>query len=86
MKEKIALFCDVDVEAVVTAHDVKSVYAVPLTFSAEGVDDIVPAPASPGGRPARPGRWSAMLERMENPRDEVTIGLVGKLRRVRRFL
>src|SRR5438874_2214247 len=41
MKEKIALFCDVDVEAVVTARDVKSVYEVPVEFAAEGVDDIV---------------------------------------------
>ena len=41
MKEKIALFCDVDVEAVVTARDVKSVYEVPLVFAGEGVDEIV---------------------------------------------
>src|SRR5437764_2120725 len=41
MKEKIALFCDVDVEAVITARDVKSVYEVPVGFAAEGVDDIV---------------------------------------------
>src|ERR1700692_3224199 len=41
MKEKIALFCDVDVDAVVTASDVKSVYEVPPVFAAEGVDEIV---------------------------------------------
>ncbi|MSV30328.1 MAG: CTP synthase, partial [Bryobacterales bacterium] len=41
MKEKIALFCDVDVEAVITASDVKSVYEVPLVFAAEGVDEIL---------------------------------------------
>src|SRR5437764_11459908 len=41
MKEKIALFCDVDEEAVVTASDVKSVYEVPVVFGAEGVDEIV---------------------------------------------
>src|SRR5438105_1127101 len=41
MKEKIALFCDVDVEAVVTARDVHFVYQVPLEFAGEGVDDIV---------------------------------------------
>ena len=41
MKEKIALFCDVDVEAVVTARDVKSVYEVPVMFAGEGVDEIV---------------------------------------------
>ena len=41
MKEKIALFCDVDVEAVITATDVDSVYEVPLTFAEQGVDEIV---------------------------------------------
>ena len=46
MKEKIALFCDVDVEAVITARDVKSVYEVPLMFAGEGVDEIVLPPAA----------------------------------------
>src|SRR6059036_1764858 len=41
MKEKIALFCDVDVQAVITAKDVKSVYEVPLVLANEGVDEIV---------------------------------------------
>jgi CTP synthase len=78
MKEKIALFCDVDVEAVVTARDVKSVYEVPVTFASEGVDEIVLRLLKIDA-PARDlGRWRSMLERMENPRDEVTIGLVGK--------
>src|SRR5512136_678858 len=40
MKEKIALFCDVNVEAVITAKDVDSVYEVPLTFAEQGVDEI----------------------------------------------
>src|SRR6516162_8199097 len=41
VKEKIALFCDVDVDAVITAKDVDSVYEVPLVFAAQGVDDMV---------------------------------------------
>src|ERR1700758_2044789 len=41
MKEKIALFCDGDVEAVITARDVKSVYEVPIVFAGEGVDEII---------------------------------------------
>src|SRR6202049_5043194 len=40
MKEKIALFCDVQLEAVITAKDVASVYEVPLTFAEQGVDEI----------------------------------------------
>ena len=78
MKEKIALFCDVDVEAVVTGRDVKSVYEVPVTFAAEGVDEIVLRLLKIDAPPRNLGRWTEMLERLQNPRDEVTIGLVGK--------
>jgi CTP synthase len=78
MKEKIALFCDVDVEAVVTARDVKSVYEVPIMFAGEGVDEIVLRLLHLNAPERNLDRWTAMLERMENPRDEVTIGLVGK--------
>src|SRR4029078_9409008 len=41
LKKKIALFCDVDPEAVITAKDVSSIYEVPLVLAAEGLDKIV---------------------------------------------
>src|ERR1700687_4690527 len=41
MKDKIALFCDVDVDSVITASDVHSVYEVPLVFAVQGVDEII---------------------------------------------
>ncbi|HLK69307.1 MAG TPA: CTP synthase, partial [Bryobacteraceae bacterium] len=78
MKEKIALFCDVDVKAVITARDVKSVYEVPTVFAGEGVDEIVLRLLHIDAPPRDLSRWNAMLARMENPRGEVTIGLVGK--------
>jgi len=78
MKEKIALFCDVDVQAVVTARDVKSVYEVPAMFAAEGVDEIVLRLLRMEAQARDLSRWNAMLARMEHPHDEVTIGLVGK--------
>ena len=78
MKEKIALFCDVDVQAVITARDVKSVYEVPVGFAAEGVDEIVLRHLHLDTGPRDLSRWTAMLERMENPRGEVNIALVGK--------
>jgi CTP synthase len=78
MKEKIALFCDVDVEAVVTGRDVKSVYEVPVMFAAEGVDEIVLRLLKLDAPPRDLSRWTEMLERLRNPRGEVTIGLVGK--------
>ena len=78
MKEKIALFCDVDVQAVITASDVKSVYEVPTVFAAEGVDEIILRLLHIEASPRDLSRWSAMLGRMQHPHDEVTIGLVGK--------
>jgi CTP synthase len=78
MKEKIALFCDVDVQAVITARDVQSVYEVPVGFAAEGVDEIVLRHLRLETGPRDLSRWTAMLERMENPRGEVNIALVGK--------
>src|SRR5579883_523982 len=78
MKEKIALFCDVDVEAVITALDVKSVYQVPVEFAAEGVDEIVLRLLRMDAPPRDLSRWKAMLERLENPKDEVSIAVVGK--------
>jgi CTP synthase len=78
IKEKIALFCDVDANAVITARDVKSVYEVPVVFAGEGVDEIVLRLLKLEAGPRDLTRWTAMLERMQNPLDDVTIGLVGK--------
>jgi CTP synthase len=78
MKEKIALFCDVDVEAVVAARDVKSVYEVPLVYANEGVDEIALRLLRIDAKPRNLARWKAMIERFENPRGEVSIGVVGK--------
>jgi CTP synthase len=78
MKEKIAPFCDVDVEAVVTARDVQSVYEIPLLFAGEGVDEIALRLLRMDAPPRDLTRWNAMLDRLQNPRGEVNIGLVGK--------
>src|SRR6202171_2171467 len=78
MKEKIALFCDVDVAAVVTASDVHSVYEVPLVFAEQGVDEILMRLLHLEAGPRDLSQWTGMLERMQNPEDEVDIGLVGK--------
>src|SRR5450432_281803 len=78
MKEKIALFCDVDVEAVITATDVGSVYEVPLVFAEQRVDEIILRLFRMDAKPRDLSRWTGMLERMQNPEDEVDIALVGK--------
>ncbi len=78
MKEKIALFCDVDVEKVISARDVESVYAVPLMFAEQGVDDAIVQALKLDAGPRDLREWSAMLERLKNPAAEVSIALVGK--------
>jgi CTP synthase len=78
MKEKIALFCDVDVGAVITATAVHSVSEVPLVFAEQGVDEILLRLLRLEAQPRDLSRWTGMLERMQNPEGEVDIGLVGK--------
>jgi CTP synthase len=80
MKEKIALFCDVDVEAVITASDVASVYECPLVFADQGVDEIALRllDLEPQAGPRDLSRWSAMVRRLKSPSEQVNIGLVGK--------
>src|SRR5512137_2795176 len=61
MKEKIALFCDVQLEAVVTAKDVESVYEVPLVFAEQGVDEIAMRLLALDAGPRDLDRWSEMV-------------------------
>src|SRR5215467_3559654 len=78
MKEKIALFCDVDVKAVVTARDVESVYECPLVFAEQGVDEIAMRLLSMEAPARELTRWRDMVARMKHPQRQVSIGLVGK--------
>jgi CTP synthase len=79
MKDKIALFCDVAPEAVITAKDVSSVYEIPLVFAQEKVDEIILRHLHlDASGPRNLEKWSAMLHRMQNPADQIDIALVGK--------
>ncbi|HEY7208642.1 MAG TPA: CTP synthase [Bryobacteraceae bacterium] len=78
VKEKIALFCDVDKKAVITARDVHSVYEIPLVFADQGVDETILHFLHLNAGKRNLSRWTEMLDRMNNPLREVTIGLVGK--------
>src|SRR4030095_8338999 len=66
VKEKIALFCDVEVEGVITARDVRSVYEVPVVFAEQRVDEIALKLLRLDSAPPRDlTRWSDMLRRMK---------------------
>src|SRR5262249_8135090 len=78
LKSKIALFCDVDEEAVITARDVSSIYEVPLNLAGEGLDRILLDRLSLPQTAARMEAWEDLVERVRKPEDEVTIHFVGK--------
>ena len=78
IKSKIALFCNVEEKAVITAKDVASIYEVPLVFSREGVDSLVLKylHLEPKDRDLK--QWEELVHRVYNPKDQVTIAIVGK--------
>jgi CTP synthase len=78
IKSKIALFCNVDKDAVITAKNVETVYEVPLVFHQEGLDEkIVEKLNIWTGRPNLTG-WERIVKRIKHPRLETTIAVVGK--------
>jgi CTP synthase len=78
LKSKIALFCNVQEEAVITAKDVASVYEVPLVFANEGVDTLVLKYLRMEAKDRDLSKWEDIVHRVYNPKDTVTIGIVGK--------
>jgi CTP synthase len=78
IKSKIALFCDVEEEAVITAKDVDTIYEVPLVFHREGLDRIVVDRLGLEPRPSDLARWEAVVRRAQAPRDVARIAVVGK--------
>jgi CTP synthase len=78
IKRKIALFCDVNEEAVITAKDVPTIYEVPLVLKEQGLDQIVLKQLGLPMTHARTEAWEELVDRIKNPTDEVTIHVVGK--------
>jgi CTP synthase len=77
-KSKIALFCDVEEEAVIAARDVDTIYEVPLAFHDQGLDESI---VKMLGLPARPidlSRWEEIVRRVKAPRRRCRVGVVGK--------
>ncbi|HET6921873.1 MAG TPA: CTP synthase [Anaeromyxobacteraceae bacterium] len=79
MKDKIALFCNVDPSAVFTALDVASIYEVPLRLHQEGLDDKLAELMNIWSRAPRLERWEQVVEKVRHPRHgDVLVGVVGK--------
>jgi CTP synthase len=78
IKSKIALFCNVAEEAVITAKDVASIYEVPLVFARENVDTLVLKYLHIEAKERDLSKWEDIVHRVYNPKADVTIGIVGK--------
>jgi CTP synthase len=78
LKTKIALFCNVDPDAVFTAVDVKNIYEVPLKLYNEGVDQKIAILLRLPAKNAELEPWQNLTHKLANPKGEVAVGIVGK--------
>ncbi|MCS3901078.1 glutamine hydrolyzing CTP synthase [Methanococcus voltae] len=78
MREKLALFCDVEKEAVVEARDAKTIYEVPLNLEKEGIGKLITEKLNLKNVKPDLNEWRAIVDRIVNPMNEITIGIVGK--------
>ncbi len=76
---KIALFCNIDENKVIPALDASSIYEVPLTYHAVGLDtQVLDALGLDAGTEPDLSKWEKIVRRIKNPESEVTIAVVGK--------
>jgi CTP synthase len=78
IRDKIALFADVDTHAVLASPDVSDVYLVPSILQREGLDELVVEKLGLGGPKAELGEWADLTDRIGRLEGEVEIALVGK--------
>jgi len=83
IKKKIALYCNVEPEAVITAKDVESIYEVPLIFHHEGLDEKIVEYLNMWTRDPDLSLWENLVKKIKNLKDEVKIALVGKYVRLK---
>jgi len=78
MKQKIAAFCNVEEQAVITARDMPSIYKVPLGLAQEGVDALILKYLHKEASEPDLARWKELVDRWSHPKDHVSIAIVGK--------
>jgi len=77
-RRKVSLFCDVESDAVINAVDVANIYEVPLALHEAGLDTVVCRTLELETEEPELDDWREIVDRMANPADRVTIGIVGK--------
>lgn len=78
MKEKVALFCDVDKETIIEGLDTESIYEIPLIFEKEGLASAAVKRLNLKCEPPNLKDWEELVEKIKNPQHCVTIAMVGK--------
>ncbi|MBN1296631.1 CTP synthase [bacterium] len=78
IKRKIAMFCNVAPEAVITARDVESIYEVPVQYAKEALDSLVIRYLGLEDKPSDLTSWEEIVHRLTFPKRRVTIGVIGK--------
>jgi len=78
VKAKIALFCNVDESAVITAKDVECVYEVPLVFHQEGLDERIVEKLNMWTGAPNLGRWEKIVAASRSPEQQISVAMVGK--------
>ena len=78
VKKKISLMCDVDFEGVVAAVDAPSIYDIPKVLYSEGLDAYVVKRLGIQCGEVVWGEWEDLLNKVHNPKHQVTVALVGK--------
>jgi CTP synthase len=77
-KKKIALHCNLDIDSVITASDVSSIYEVPMALKAEGIDDLIVKKLSLNAEEPDMSKWEDVINKIKNPEGSVTIAMAGK--------
>ena len=77
-KEKIAVFCNVSSERVISAPDVESIYDVPLNYEKDGLGDILCEVLGLPKKPSNLSDWELFVQKSKNGNKEVSIAVVGK--------
>ena len=78
VKKKIAIHCNLDVDAVIAAQDVDTIYEVPLMLHYEGLDHLISKKFNLNPNEPDLTLWKDIVRKIKDPRDEVTIAIVGK--------
>lgn len=78
IRKKLALFCNVGKDAVISCIDASTIYQVPLTLNEEGLDKVVMNKMGLEERPYDLSNWQEIVRRIKQPQDKISVAVVGK--------